>query len=169
MLVLMTTDMVSSLILERDVRVAAGSGGGRCRIAPAGAEPAASRGIVAGSKKISAVLKIFSKKQAISGKTGLISAFVPKPFTGNSLPNTTSLMGIQIAGLASGLNWQNIINELIAADSVGVNQVAAQRTQAITQVSALGTLNSDLASLENSIFSLEDPRHIRPNRRRFDQ
>ena len=66
-------------------------------------------------------------------------------------------MGIQIAGLASGLNWQNIINELVAADSAGENAVKTQQTTVNNQVSALGSLNSDLATLENSVFSLEDP------------
>jgi flagellar hook-associated protein 2 len=66
-------------------------------------------------------------------------------------------MGIQIAGLASGLNWQNIINELVAADSAGENAVKARQTTVNNQVSALGSLNTDLATLENSVFSLEDP------------
>ncbi len=66
-------------------------------------------------------------------------------------------MSVQVAGLASGLNWQNIINELVAADSAGENQVKTQQTSVNNQVSALGSLSTDLTTLENSIFSLESP------------
>jgi flagellar hook-associated protein 2 len=67
------------------------------------------------------------------------------------------MASVQIAGLASGLNWQNIINQLIQADSASVNQVKAQQTTINNQVTALGSINTDLGSLSNSIFSLEDP------------
>ena len=66
-------------------------------------------------------------------------------------------MAVQVAGLVSGINWQNIINELIQADSTGVNQVKAQQTTVNSKVSALGTLSTDLTSLQSSIFSLESP------------
>lgn len=64
---------------------------------------------------------------------------------------------VQIAGLASGLNWESIINELVQADSAGVDQVQAQQTTVNNQVTALGTISTDLTNLENSVFSLEDP------------
>jgi len=67
------------------------------------------------------------------------------------------MAGIQITGLVSGLNWQNIISELITADSAGVNQVKAQQTTVNNQVTALGSIGTDLTSLENSVFTLEDP------------
>ena len=66
-------------------------------------------------------------------------------------------MAVQVAGLASGFNWQNIINELIQADSAGVDQVKTQQTTVNSQVSALGTLSTDLTSLQSSIYSLESP------------
>lgn len=66
------------------------------------------------------------------------------------------MSGIQIAGLASGINWLSIVNELVAADSVGLNQVQAQQTTVNSQISALGTLQTDLTNLSNTVFSLED-------------
>lgn len=64
---------------------------------------------------------------------------------------------VQIAGLASGMNWQQIINELVQADSAGMNQVQKQQDQVNAQVTALGQINTDLENLSNSVFSLEDP------------
>jgi flagellar hook-associated protein 2 len=67
------------------------------------------------------------------------------------------MAGVQIAGLASGFNWQTIINELITADSAGENQVKAQQTTVNSQMSAVGAISTDLTNLSNSVFSLEDP------------
>ena len=67
------------------------------------------------------------------------------------------MAGIQISGLVSGLNWTNIISEIIVADSAGMNQVQAQQTKVNSQVTALTSLGTDLTNLEASIFSLEDP------------
>ena len=67
------------------------------------------------------------------------------------------MAGVQIAGLASGFNWQLIINDLITADSAGMNQVQAQQNHVNSQVSALGAINTDLTNLTNSVFALEDP------------
>ena len=67
------------------------------------------------------------------------------------------MSGIQITGLASGLNWQNIINELVTADSAGQTQVKTQQTKVNNQVTALASLSSDMTNLESSVFSLEDP------------
>jgi len=54
-----------------------------------------------------------------------------------------------------GINWQNIVNELIAADSTGINQVKTQQTTVKNQISALGTLSTDGTALESAIFDLE--------------
>jgi flagellar hook-associated protein 2 len=67
------------------------------------------------------------------------------------------MAGIQISGLASGINWNSIISELITADSAGINQVKAQQTTVNNQISALGSLSTDLTNLSSTVFSLEDP------------
>ena len=68
------------------------------------------------------------------------------------------MSAIQISGLVSGINWNNIINELVTADSAGINQVKSQQTTVNNQASALGSLSTDLTNLSTSIFSLEDPK-----------
>jgi len=67
------------------------------------------------------------------------------------------MAGIQISGLVSGINWNSIINELVTADSAGINQVKAQQTTVNSQISSLGSLSTDLTNLSSSVFSLEDP------------
>lgn len=67
------------------------------------------------------------------------------------------MAGIQISGLASGINWNSIISEIVSADSAGMNQVQAQQTTVNNQISALGSLSTDLTNLSSAIFSLEDP------------
>jgi flagellar hook-associated protein 2 len=67
------------------------------------------------------------------------------------------MSGIQISGLVSGINWNNIISELVTADSAGINQVKAQQATVNSQVSSLGSLGTDLTNLSSSVFSLEDP------------
>ena len=71
--------------------------------------------------------------------------------------HTLTMAGIQIAGLASGMNWNTMISEIILADSAGMNQVQTQQTGVNNQVTALGAVGTDLTNLESSIFSLEDP------------
>jgi flagellar hook-associated protein 2 len=67
------------------------------------------------------------------------------------------MSGIQISGLASGINWTSIINELVQADSVGLNQVQAQQNTVNSQVTAVTSLATDLTNLSNAVYTLEDP------------
>jgi flagellar hook-associated protein 2 len=67
------------------------------------------------------------------------------------------MAGVKVSGLISGLNTQQIINELISADSVGINQVKAQQTTVNSEVTALGSLSTDMTTVENDVFNLEDP------------
>jgi flagellar hook-associated protein 2 len=67
------------------------------------------------------------------------------------------MAGIQVSGLVSGINWQSIVSELVQADSAGINAVKAQQTTVNTQVSALGSLGTDLTNLSNAVITLEDP------------
>jgi len=60
------------------------------------------------------------------------------------------MAGIQITGLASGLDWQNIINELITADSAPETQWKAQQTTDQSQVSSLATLGTDLTAFQTA-------------------
>ena len=64
------------------------------------------------------------------------------------------MAGIQITGLASGLNWQNIITELIAADKAPETQWTTQQTTDQNQVSSLATLNTDLTAFQTAADSM---------------
>jgi flagellar hook-associated protein 2 len=64
------------------------------------------------------------------------------------------MAGIQITGLASGLNWQNIINELIAADKAPETQWESEQSTNQTEVSSLSTLQTDLQSLQSAADAL---------------
>lgn len=66
-------------------------------------------------------------------------------------------MGLQVAGLASGINWTQIIQQLIAADSGGINAVQTQQTTVNNKASALGGLNTDLTGLQTALTTLQDP------------
>lgn len=63
-------------------------------------------------------------------------------------------MGVSISGLASGLNWQNIVNELIAAQEVPVTTLQKQQTTNTTQISDLTTLEADINNLQSSADAL---------------
>src|SRR5471030_272546 len=67
------------------------------------------------------------------------------------------MAGIQVSGLSSGINWQSIVTELVAADSAGINAVKAQQAKVNLQGSALGSLGTDLTNLSTAFFTLEDP------------
>jgi flagellar hook-associated protein 2 len=60
------------------------------------------------------------------------------------------MAGIQITGLASGLDWQNIISELMTAARAPETQWKAQQTTEQSQISSLGTLNTDLTSFQDA-------------------
>lgn len=67
------------------------------------------------------------------------------------------MAGVQISGLVSGMNWTEIISEIIQADSAGMNQVKAQQTTVNQQEAAMGTISTDLTNVENDVYNLEDP------------
>jgi flagellar hook-associated protein 2 len=67
------------------------------------------------------------------------------------------MAGIQAAGLVSGINWNQIISELILADSAGETQLQKQQTFINSQVSALGSIGTDLNNLNGAILNLQDP------------
>ena len=64
------------------------------------------------------------------------------------------MAGIQITGLASGLNWQNLITELVAADRAPETQWKAEQTTNSTQIGSLSTLNTDLLAFQSAAEDL---------------
>ena len=64
------------------------------------------------------------------------------------------MAGIQITGLASGLNWQNIISELITADKAPETQWEGEQTTDQSTITSLSTLNTDLQAFQSAADSL---------------
>lgn len=70
------------------------------------------------------------------------------------LPIIEEYMGIQLSGLASGLDWQSLVSQLIAVQKIPVNNLQAQKSVAATKVSAYGTLKDNLAALKSSLTAI---------------
>jgi flagellar hook-associated protein 2 len=64
------------------------------------------------------------------------------------------MAGIQITGLASGLDWQNIISELITAGRAPETQWKAEQTTNQNQISSLSSLSSDLTAFQTAAQAL---------------
>ncbi len=62
-----------------------------------------------------------------------------------------------MSGLASGLDWTNIINEMVTIEQAPETQMNQQRTTLQTQEAAYKTLGTDLTTLQGDIKTLSDP------------
>ncbi len=72
--------------------------------------------------------------------------------TTGSLSNDLSL-----SGLASGLNWTSIINEMLTAESAPITQMQSQQTTDKNEGTGLTTIGNDLTTLGNDVTTLLDP------------
>lgn len=59
-----------------------------------------------------------------------------------------------MSGLASGINWTSIINDMVAAESAPVTQMQAQQATVNQRNSAYQTIGTDLTNLQNDITTL---------------
>src|SRR5262249_51293004 len=66
------------------------------------------------------------------------------------------MAGISLSGLASGLDWQSLIAQLIAAERVPETALQAQQAVDQQKISAFGTINTDLLALQTAIQALGD-------------
>jgi len=65
------------------------------------------------------------------------------------------MAGFQISGLVSGsINWQTIVDQLIALDSAPITKLETQQTTNSKKITALDTLSSRLTSLQSAITDL---------------
>jgi flagellar hook-associated protein 2 len=64
---------------------------------------------------------------------------------------------LAVSGLASGVNWQNIVSELAQAERAPETQWQSQQTALNTQNSAFTTIKSDLTALQTDLQGLQDP------------
>jgi flagellar hook-associated protein 2 len=64
---------------------------------------------------------------------------------------------LSLSGLASGLNWTSIVNELLTVESEPLTQMQTQLTGEQNQGSALTTIGNDLTTLGTDVTKLLDP------------
>jgi flagellar hook-associated protein 2 len=64
---------------------------------------------------------------------------------------------LALAGLASGINWTNIINDMVSAESAPITQWQTQQTTLNSQNSAYQTIGADLTNLQNDVATLSAP------------
>jgi flagellar hook-associated protein 2 len=77
------------------------------------------------------------------------------PTTGN-LTTTTNSLNLGVAGIASGLDWQSIVQELGQAEAAPETQWEEQQSAINAQNSAFTTISSDLSTLQTDIQALQD-------------
>jgi flagellar hook-associated protein 2 len=77
------------------------------------------------------------------------------PNTGNST-TTSSTSDLAVAGIASGMNWQSIVQELGAAEAAPETQWEQQQSDINAQNSAYTTISKDITTLQTDIEALQD-------------
>jgi flagellar hook-associated protein 2 len=67
------------------------------------------------------------------------------------------MAGIQLSGLASGLDWKSLVTELMKVNSAPVTVLQTEQTKVGQQSTALTSLKSKLEALQESVKSLSAP------------
>lgn len=67
------------------------------------------------------------------------------------------MAGIQLTGLASGLDWKTLVDQIMVANSTGVTRLQTEQTKVGQQTTVLNTIKSQLSDLQTSLASLNDP------------
>jgi flagellar hook-associated protein 2 len=70
--------------------------------------------------------------------------------------NTSDASSLIAPGLASGMDWESIIEDLATAERAPETQWEDQRTTLSSQMSALSTIKTDLATLQTDVQALQD-------------
>ncbi len=70
---------------------------------------------------------------------------------------SSSTSSLALAGLASGINWTSIINDIAAADAAPITLWQGQQTTENSQNAAYHTIGTDLANLQNDLTALSSP------------
>ena len=74
-----------------------------------------------------------------------------------SAATSSTSSSLALSGLASGINWTNIINDMVAAESAPISRMQTQKTNINQQNSAFQSIGADLANLQNDITTLSSP------------
>lgn len=64
------------------------------------------------------------------------------------------MAGLQLSGLASGFDWQSLVDKLMDVERIPQTRLRAERTLGTQKSTALGTLNTRLLALKDSLASL---------------
>jgi len=67
------------------------------------------------------------------------------------------MAGIQLTGLASGLDWQTLIQQMADAERTPQTNLKTQQTTINNENNAYGTLKTELGVLQNNLTTLKDP------------
>ncbi len=70
---------------------------------------------------------------------------------------SSSNTGVQLSGLASGINWTSIINEMLTIARAPETQMTAEQTTDNQKNSAYQTIGADLTTLNNDVSTLGNP------------
>ncbi|HEY3914933.1 MAG TPA: flagellar filament capping protein FliD [Verrucomicrobiae bacterium] len=70
---------------------------------------------------------------------------------------SSSSSSLALSGLASGINWTSIINDMVEAESAPITTMQGQQTTLNNQNSAYKTIGTDLTNLQNDITTLTAP------------
>ncbi len=71
-----------------------------------------------------------------------------------SLSRLHTMAGIQLTGLASGLDWKNVVDQLMKANTIPVQRLQSEQTRLEQQSTAIGSLKSKLEALQASLTEL---------------
>jgi flagellar hook-associated protein 2 len=66
------------------------------------------------------------------------------------------MAGIQLTGLYSGMNWSNVISEIIAADSAPMTNLKAEVTTNQAKITTFKSLQNDVTALQTAVQGLDD-------------
>jgi len=66
-------------------------------------------------------------------------------------------MGVSLSGLASGFDWQSLIDQLAQAERAPQTKQRTEQTTLQNQNNAYGSVKTDLGILQNAINALKDP------------
>ncbi len=74
-----------------------------------------------------------------------------------SATSSSTASALSLSGLASGINWTSIVNELLTVESAPETQMNTQETTYEQKKAGYQTLGSDLTTLNNDITTLSKP------------
>ena len=74
-----------------------------------------------------------------------------------SVAAAASSSAATLSGLASGMDWTTIINEMVAAEEAPETQMETQQTTLKTDTTSYQTIGTDLTTLQKDVTTLMDP------------